>query len=458
MFALDSLIREALPMRIAETPLSVRAATDNGLAPPIDASSDTVSSSPQNRLSPASTQTSNTSDDDVSLTGLLRSLRARQPSAELRQNPSEMQSAERSSPLDARRSRPASATLTVLDEVQSCLDQFAPEDWLLPTDAELARSLVSLLACLQRLADLSGGQDLGSEPSGHIGNTLASDQRDDQTLGETLERGASALLGSSRGFLEPPVAGVLRAVEHAERDLLWGRVDDLSERLRLFSHARALEVFEQDAAGVPTDSLSPHRSPEPPTRYSLDSASVSDLPPQYSQHAGPSHAHLPPAYHDGRLRDDHFDLSAGESKHAAVEARVDTAPPRTRTRKVSSSAHSEKMRRDLDGVTEAIERLYVVSPQLANQRVEPDRRALRERQLANLGNAIERLNQGRLNDQRAAPVQASRLAHAGIAERPSPTVLREDTSATEDHAFERLLDQIDKAARRTLADQRVELR
>lgn len=468
MFALNSLIREALPMSVAATPLSVGAATDNGLAPPIEASSDTVSSSPQNRLSPALTQTSTASDDDVTLTGLLRSLRARQPTAELRQNPSEMQSAERSSPLAARRSRPASATLTVLDEVQSRLDQFAPEDWLLPTDAELARSLVSLLACLQRLADLSGGQDLAEPASGHVGSTLASDRRDDQTLGETLERGASALLGSSRGFCEPPVAGVLRAVEHAERDLLWGRVDDLSERLRLLSHARALEVFEQDAAGVPVpapadSSLSPHRSPEPPTRYSLDGALVSDLPPQYSQHAGPSHAHLPPAYHDGMLRDNHFDLSTGEPKHAAVEAGVDIALPRTRARKVSSSAHSEKMRRDLDGVTEAIERLYVVSPQLANQRVEPDRRALRERQLANLGNAIERLNQGRLNDQRAAPVQpppqaSSRLAHAGIAERPSPTALRADTRATEDPAFERMLDQIDKAARRTLADQRVELR
>ncbi|TKA54358.1 hypothetical protein B0A53_03453 [Rhodotorula sp. CCFEE 5036] len=454
--ALDSVIREALPTRLAETPLSADAATNTGLAPLVDASSDAVSSSPQNRLSSASTQMA---DDDVTLMGLLRSLRARQPSAERHQSPSEMQSAERSSPLDARRSRPPSATLTVLDEVQSRLDQFAPEDWLLPTDAELARSLVSLLACLQRLADLSGGRDLGSEPSGHVETTLATGRRGDQTLGATLERGASALLGSSRGSFEPPVAGVLRAVEHAERDLLWGRVDDLSERLRLLSHARVLEVFEQDAAD---SSLSPHRSPEPPIRYSLDGASGSDLPPQYSQHAGPSHAHLPPAYvDDGMLRDNHFDLAAGESKHAAVEAGVDGAPLRTRTRKVSTSAHSEKMRRDLDGVTEAIERLYVVSPQLANQRVEPDRRALRERQLANLGNAIERLNQGRLNDQRAAPVQplpqASRLAHAGVAERPSSAGLREDTKAFEDHAFERMLDQIDKAARRTLADQRVEL-
>jgi hypothetical protein len=109
---------------------------------------------------------------------------------------------------------------------------------------------------------------------------------------------------------------------------------------------------------------------------------------------------------------------------------------------------SEKMQRDLDSVSQAIERLYVVSPQLANQRVEPDRRVLRERQLAKLGNAIERLSQGRLDDQRAASLPATIYEPETQAER----------SRREREAVDKLIERIDKAASRTLADQRVELK
>lgn len=107
----------------------------------------------------------------------------------------------------------------------------------------------------------------------------------------------------------------------------------------------------------------------------------------------------------------------------------------------------EKMAADLDTVSEAIERLYFVSPQLANQRVDPARRtALREVQLAKLGAAIERLSKGRLEDQRAdvpilepPPTKAVNLGKARAIE------------------LDRIIESIDKAASRTLADQRVSI-
>ncbi|GAA5861556.1 hypothetical protein JCM3774_002625 [Rhodotorula dairenensis] len=455
LHALDSLIRETLPP-VKESPGLQPQDGQNETNSVAGASPTLAASSSRALLSPDPTRIA---EGDATLANILETLRARQlPPPQPARNLNEMQAAERTSPLSAR-SRPTSAVLSVLDEVQSRLDDFAPEDWLLPTDAELARSLVSLVACLQRLTDLSvvstpldGARGLEPAPS--------LNHRDDQTLGETLERGTAALLGSARGA--EGVAGVLQAVEHAERDLLWGRVDDLSGRLRVLSQARALEVAEQDAvAGLsPPDTLRPPPCLEPPARYSFDSVSLSDLPPQYSQQAGSSHTHLPPAYYDEALPNEKFDSQAGDVKHADRTS-LDEPLSRNRERKVSSVVHSEKMRRDLDGVTEAIERLYVVSPQLANQRAEPDRQAQRERQLVNLGNAIERLNQGRLNDQRAAPIpqQDLRLAQTSTRAVSRPTAIRKDLEsiAGDDQAFERMLDQIDKAARRTLADQRVEM-
>ncbi|GAA5981760.1 hypothetical protein JCM10908_004598 [Rhodotorula pacifica] len=451
LFALDTLIRESLPSRAREESTS-------GAGPTIRAhgtgflttSTESAATSSRTRASPSPRQAASTSSSDVTLTGLRDTLRSWQPTVSERSTLGEMRSAERISPLDAR-SRPSSAAQTALDEIRERVNQLASEEVLLPTDAELARSLVSLLACLQRLADLSpAGASLQSSPQVDQPNATA--WRLEQTLGETLERGTSALSESSREA--EGVVGVMEAVERAERDLLWGRVDDLSERVRVLSAARALDVAEQDAT---PKSLHPPRSPEPSARHSLDQVSSTDLPPQYSLQVGPSNSPLPPAYHDELLPDEKSDLYATDKEHA-LDADLATTLHRTRTRKISS-AHSEKMRRDLEGVTEAIERLYIVSPQLANQRVEPDRRALRERQLANLGNAIERLNQGRFDNQRAAPVQQAslRLAQATAEGLPFRTDTSLEAKKTDREAFDRMLDQIDKAARRTLADQRVEL-
>lgn len=358
-----------------------------------------------------------------------------------------VRSLERTSPLSGP-PRPKSRQLATLDEIAARVDDISDAEMLSASDGSLARSLVSLLSCLQRLQELSAESVPPEAATAREGGSTSRPARSpEQTLGETLERGTSALL--STGRRSPGMTRALRQVEQAERDLLWGRVDDLADRVRVLSNQSVSPiVLRPDSAfsNVPVDENASLRG-------SIDVVSLSDIPPEYSHqlHARQDDPHSPPAYSTEALRRLSTSHDADE-KHRSADPHL--LAPRARA---VSSAHSEKMRRDLDGVTAAIERLYVVSPQLANQRVEPDRRAQRERQLANLGNAIERLNQGRFEDQRAAPATTQKSdseaqrAEAGSRRRLEP-------SPESDVAFERMLDQIDKAAGRTLLDQRVSLK
>jgi hypothetical protein len=391
-----------------------------------------------------------------------------------------MRSIERSSPLLPGSPRstivsrsPSSAAATsksplLLDELQIRVEVVAAD--LPPVEADLARSLASLLTCIERLSAISRHEDelpVVSSSSGAAHGPPVN-------VYETLEREASALqarrdLQESEAEL---VVGAVREVEQAERELLWGRVGDLSERVKLLSRQRAAALVELSSAAE-APSMEEERGPLDEKRdvassprshsESLYEPSLSDLPRYSHEHDSQQHSsHLPPAYfHDYAPDEKEWDakppispsllhLSAApttSTSHHPTTAAVSSAPLATRTR--NPPAVNEKMQRDLDSVTSAIERLYIVSPQLANQRVEPDQRRQRERQLAKLGNAIERLSQGRLEDQRAVP---------------SPMLGEEEVESQaqrrkrEQAALDRMLDQIDRAASRTLADQRVELK
>lgn len=252
-----------------------------------------------------------------------------------------------------------------------------------------------------------------------------------------LEREARALQASSSRDAEWPsgLVGAAREVEMAERDLLWGRVDDLSERVGQMCRRRAAAIAEEEEREQRELEARnrPAEQPWSPT-----------LPPTYDT------LHHPPAYAPDQSdirsptaspHSTGLDEKAGPSTHAPM------AGQNRRSRRVSG-AHAEKMQRDLESVSLAIERLYLVTPQLANQRVEPDRRVLRERQLAKLGNAIERLSKGRLDDQRAKP-------SPDMNEDPFEKQVK--LKQNQDQALERLIQQIDRAASRTLLDQRADL-
>ncbi|GAA5928185.1 putative polyadenylation protein [Sporobolomyces koalae] len=339
----------------------------------------------------------------------------------------QMQSTERLS--SAQMSEDNRVALTLVDELQVQVDLLARK---IPTeDAELARALGSLVACIDRLAALSKVLDGLTDPE-------FSSRQGERAVGAAVE------------------------VECAERDLLWGRVDDLSERVRLLTRQRAGLEAPDTGRVTATESLnaSVGRGPEfadlPWTtsgrQFSWDAASISSLPTYQHEH-DLSSPPLLPGYYD---RDLAADQKASIDREEKVSASLSSGQASSMNNQLPSevairqsldnmpSSRSEKMQRDLDSVSQAIERLYIVSPQLANQRVEPDRRLLRERQLAKLGNAIERLSQGRLNDQRAASIPL-------LASEPETQA---EKSRREQKAVDLLIERIDKAASRTLADQR----
>lgn len=368
-----------------------------------------------------------------------------------------MLSVERASPLLGSRRIATTPNSALVEELQSRIDA-AAVDSLPPTEAELARALASLLSCIERLSTITESSapysTSASSASPRSPGMAFVDGSTPSAVYEALEQEAAALSESSRGQQFPQgVVGAVREVEQAERELLWGRVFDLSERVKLLSRRR-VEAIERDSEEewmrTPQDATQD-------TKFRTDSLyeeSLSDLPRYSHEHDSAQQAsHLPPAYYHDFVADDKKEVLLSDGEDATDLRRSSPSAPRARQRKISG-AHNEKMQRDFENVTSAIERLYLVSPQLANQRVEPDRRALRERQLAKLGNAIERLSQGRLENQRAVPSPA--VDEDG--QESTPQSRTGTRRAREQRAFDRLLDQIDKAASRTLADQRVELR
>lgn len=313
----------------------------------------------------------------------------------------------------------ATATCTgdiLIDELQSRVDALSLS--LPPTDADLARSLASLLSCIERLLAISRPHN---SPALEF-PTPTTTTTTEGSVYANLEREARALKDAREGAEE--LVGAARDVERAERDLLWGRVDDLSERVGALCRERAQPDQPPEDAEKRAQWDRDHELVMPTT------TDAHDLP-RYSTD------HHPPAYFDPTASDCDW-----EKPPLSPPAECSTSP----RQRQPSAAYSDKMARDLESVSAAIERLYLVSPQLANQRVEPDRRLVRERQLATLGNAIERLSRGRLDDQRAAP--------SPVLDTPKT---KERLQRMHDAQLDKLIEQIDRAASRTLTDQRVDV-
>ncbi|GAA5977640.1 hypothetical protein JCM11641_006885 [Rhodosporidiobolus odoratus] len=475
LFSLNGLLQQYFSSSRTPSPLIGNTSTST----PNPFSDPSSLLAPLRRYSVATTVTTTDSAPqpaDLLLTTVLETLRTRspQPTASPPAPPA-VRSIERTSPLlgspKSTSSAHSTGTHPLVEELQARVEAVAVD--LPPIEAELARSLASLLTCIERLSIISQHDDslpVAAHTAPH---------QDHANMYETLEREASALQ-ARRGVRaneaeSETVVGAAREVEQAERELLWGRVDDLSERVKVLSRRR-VEGLAGEGEGEQAEQIVPrqaadegHRSWSPRSETdSLYEPSLTDLPRYSHDQDAQQTSHLPPAYY-GDLSDEKASIDwdakppqtpgmaqspASASSAALLSSSTSsrptglTAPAGTRTRKFSS-VHTEKMQCDLDSVSSAIERLYVVSPQLANQRVEPDRRKQRERQLAKLGNAIERLSQGRLEDQRAipSPLMGDEVEPESKAERRK----------REQVALDRMLDQIDKAASRTLAEQRVEL-
>ncbi|EPQ52345.1 hypothetical protein GLOTRDRAFT_140695 [Gloeophyllum trabeum ATCC 11539] len=200
-------------------------------------------------------------------------------------------------------------------------------------DVQLVDALVSLLAHFDRLSAIISSQSPSAGPSSSSsGSALHPPPAFDPF--DTLRRQVSDLqverLYSSDGIESklPPVLAV-------ETSLLWSRIDQELETVQSLCRRRTELAFQ--------DTM-------------LDS-----LPPEYD--AGEyeyGSEHLP--MYDAE--------SSSLAERASLKSDSKTIQEPTSSATNLGSGLSEKMKMDLEAVTMAIDRLYLVAPQLHNQRVE----------------------------------------------------------------------------------------
>lgn len=249
------------------------------------------------------------------------------------------------------------------------------------SDAALANALISLLLNLNRLSDLqtsttpSSNQDLDEGSSNLVDPPPAIDVFD--ALTRQLNDLQIERLSSPAGPF-PPGSSPLVVVETA---LLWSRIDSELENVVSICNQRT----------------------ESPPQFMHD-----HLPPQYD--IATYDSENPPEYEmGGRTSIDDTKTKAGHSPQP-----------------LSARAVEEKMRLDLEAVAVAIDRLYLVAPQLHNQRVE-----LKSSKLAEMEKAR------RKGKAAISPQEPTRDKERDIRE------------------LEKILDLLGKASERTLRDQSV---
>ncbi|XP_006463426.1 hypothetical protein AGABI2DRAFT_225212 [Agaricus bisporus var. bisporus H97] len=275
---------------------------------------------------------------------------------------------------------PESASDTeLLHELRNRVDVLAAD--LPPTDAELVQTLVSLLAHLNRLSVIS------ATPCHSAGRSLRHDVADDPEflpltdLFDMLKRQLSDLqlerLTSQPDLLPPGLTPVL-AVESA---LLWTRIDEELEKI--------VDLCRGRADGFPDSSID-----TVPPQYNESEFEDGEHPPDYEMNPWPS-------------------LDDTKTKPSQPHSRLT----------------DEKMRMDLESVTMAIDRLYMVAPQLHNQRVE-----LKSSKLAEL----ERARQ-----------------EGGSSTLTQSTAIHSKQRENEMRELENLLNLLGKASDRSLRDQAV---
>ncbi len=307
----------------------------------------------------------------------------------------------------------------LVDELQTRVDRLASTR-LTPHEASLARSLVSLVSQFHRLAELHptptrpatlprtqswSTSPVNATTSPTTVNPLTHLQRQLSDL--QLERDARETEegASSR----PPV----QAVETA---LLWTRVDQEFDRI--------LSLCSDQPSSAELETFAEHDE-------------TSDhLPPEYEvgEYRDPfgSDAELP-LYDAGGYED--FAEKAGEKTREREREREPTG----------TGGISEKMRMDLEAVALAIDRLYVVAPQLHDQRVELKKSKREQMERARLAGPSK--DKGKERD------QESQRERDKVRVRPGKERAREE----DESELEKMVELLGKASERRLVGQSVVL-
>ncbi|KAJ7104491.1 HECT-like ubiquitin-conjugating enzyme-binding-domain-containing protein [Mycena belliarum] len=255
----------------------------------------------------------------------------------------------------------------LLSELRNRIDQMSMT--LEPSDAHLAESIVSLLSHFNRLSIIHSAdpvfrqaalEDPNSEPFFPPGD-----------LFNTLKRQLNDLQVERQSSQQEPLPLNTPPVVAVEKALLWSKIDEELETVVAMCKERADRIEH--------------------------------LPPQYD--ATDYQYDTLPQYDSGSIRSDY---DGSKSKHIAQQS--------------PTLVGNEKMRLDLEAVAMAIDRLYLVAPQLHNQRVE---------------------------------LKSSKLAQMEKARRQGSAVSRGKQRENDTRDLDNVLELIAKASERTLKDQTV---
>lgn len=250
---------------------------------------------------------------------------------------------------------PAYNDAALLRELQGRVDRlFESADESPAVDAQLAKTLVSLLNCLQRLLSTRARDSITSRSSSAtpLTSTLAN-----PNVYDTLTRSLTELQ-NDRNLHTPPHSN---PVSMAENALLWSQMDATLEQVMTLCRQR-------------------QRTLEP----LLPPGNLDTFPPEYDLTGSPTDEVLPA-----------YDGLQSPLAHDAKDKR----PSLSQERFASATIHNEKMRLDLDAVTLAIDRLYLVAPQLLDQRVELKESKMVELEKARrTGNSKGKQKQGDLRE------------------------------------------------------------
>ncbi|KAI0948109.1 hypothetical protein AcW1_009707 [Taiwanofungus camphoratus] len=296
----------------------------------------------------------------------------------------------------------------LISELLSRINSLADTNALFPHDAALARTLAGLIAHFHRLISLHPPARSSASPrtaswasaSGSTFSPATSPSQGDSfvRLRRQLSDFKLAREGADsavRAHGEFSAANTSSPVVQVETALLWARVDEELERVLVLCREHAAE----------------------PDTYSL--------PPEYDTAWYPGSSEGK----EEELPEYQHDVNRSSTTDAKMTLSIDTGAAEASSTAVRNTGTlNEKMRMDLETVVLAIDRLYLVAPQLHDQRVELKKSKIEQMEKARLW-GLRRVREGK---QRA----------------------REGKEVWE---LERMVDLIGKASNRKMVDQAVVL-
>ena len=264
------------------------------------------------------------------------------------------------------------AEAALLSQLHELIDAIAPS--LDRRDAHLAQAIIALLLDLEQLPAY-----LALTPP-----HLVSQSNLSQDSGPPSKTPYAAIASLQRqlSFLQPSSASTSGSrptpVESVRTALFWARIDEQLDTIVSLCRARASSTQHHDISEPSPSRLvaqpSESQNWNQDCRPSFDDA----LPPEYDSEYHHHPSERPPSY----VAEGNLYVSSEEKQTEQMPLAEQYPPEKSLPRTFTSvfpantemtTEHDHPMPvnfLDLDTITHAIERLYVVAPQLANQRVE----------------------------------------------------------------------------------------